>query len=681
MKKFFLPFLTLLFFAFNFANAQNNSNDCRLKAEFTFKSDSCTVAYTDKSTTSSTSKITKWYWSLGDGSVDSTKNPKHTYKRSGRYEVCLSVVAVNAAGKKCVDKACHTIEVKGCGSIIDSTRCRLSAKFDVKVDSCTVTLADHSAAETGTKLSSWKWTFGDGDSSNVQNPTHKFAHSGHYSVCLTVTGINLLGKKCFDRECREVEIRGCGIDSSRCHLSARFKAKKDSCTVTFADSSYASSGNTITGWKWSFGDGDSSKVKNPSHVYKHSGHYLVCLTITGKSLSGKVCYDRECHEIEVKGCGSVIDSTRCHLSAKFESKRDSCTVAFVDHSAALTGTTITGWKWTFGDGDSANVQNPSHTYKRSGHYWACLTITGKNAAGKVCFDRECHQIEVRGCGSAIDSTRCRLSAKYELKTDSCTVAFVDHSTTLTGTTITGWKWHFGDGDTSIVQNPSHVYPNSGNYFVCLTITGVNAAGKKCIDRECRRVFIKGCKIDSAACRLSAKFDEEKDSLTVKYKDQSVSISGTTITKWHWSFGDGTIDSVQNPTHIYKKAGVYKVCLVIIGVNLLGKECKDMECENVTVGRHHRDDEAEGASSISSLQLYPNPATEAVNINFRVETAGQVNITVTDIQGRILAVVQDANMAVGTHNVEWNVNVNSGLYLITIKTAAGIEQKQLLIQKQ
>src|SRR3954471_15263372 len=115
MKKFFLPFLTLLFFAFNFANAQNNSNDCRLKAEFTFKSDSCTVAYTDKSTTSSTSKITKWYWSLGDGSVDSTKNPKHTYKRSGRYEVCLSVVAVNAAGKKCVDKACHTIEVKGCG--------------------------------------------------------------------------------------------------------------------------------------------------------------------------------------------------------------------------------------------------------------------------------------------------------------------------------------------------------------------------------------------------------------------------------------------------------------------------------------------------------------------------------------------------------------------------------------
>lgn len=684
MKKKFLSFLALLFCAVNFANAQKTLNDCKLKAEFAFKSDSCTVAYTDKSEAGSGSKITKWYWSLGDGTIDSTQNPKHTYKRSGRYEVCLSIVGTNAAGKTCVDKACHTVEVKGCGSTVDTSKCRLSAKFEAKKDSCTVTFADQSSASTGTTITGWKWSFGDGDSSSVQNPSHTYTHSGHFMVCLTITGKNAAGKVCFDRECEAVDIKGCGssTDSTRCRLSAKFEDKKDSCTVSFLDHSVASTGTTITSWKWSFGDGDSSIVQNPSHTYAHSGHYMVCLTITGKNAAGKVCFDRECRPIDIRGCGSSIDSAKCRLHAKFDAKKDSCTVTFVDRSAASPGTTITSWKWSFGDGDSSTVQNPSHTYTHSGHYMACLTITGTNAAGKVCFDRACHPIEVKGCGSSNDSTRCRLHAKFDSKADSCTIAFVDHSSTISGTTITSWKWKFGDGDSSSVQNPTHVYAHSGNYFVCLTITGTNAAGKTCVDRECRPVFLKGCTIDSAACRLHAEFDADKDSTTVKFKDQSKAINGTTITKWYWSFGDGAVDSTsQNPTHTYAKKGAYKVCLTVIGTNLLGKQCKDTECETVEVGRKHRE-EGQGAtaSSISTVKLYPNPANEVVNINFKVETAGQVNITVTDIQGRVLSVVEDANMAIGTHNVEWNVNVNSGLYIVTIKTAAGIEQKQLLIQQ-
>ncbi|HET6226265.1 MAG TPA: PKD domain-containing protein [Bacteroidia bacterium] len=589
MKKNFLSFLTLVFFAFGVANAQNPVNDCRLQAEFTFKSDSCTVSYTDKSTADKGSTISKYYWSFGDGTVDSTQNPNHTYKRSGKFEVCLAVVATNAKGKKCTDKQCHEVYVKGCGSTIDSTRCRLDANFEFKTDSCTVTFADKSKAETGTTITGWKWNFGDGDSSNVQNPTHKYVRSGHYNVCVTITGKNVLGKTCFDRECRTVE---------------------------------------------------------------------------------------------VKGCGSTIDSTYCHLNAKFEAKKDSCTVAFTDRSTATSGSTITGYKWTFGDGDSSLLQNPSHTYKFSGHYFACLTITGKSLSGKVCTDRQCYPIEIKGCG--VDTTRCRLSAKFEAKTDSCTVTFTDGSKTGTGTTITGYKWKFGDGDSSNVQNPTHKYAHSGKYQVCLTITGKGSTGKVCTDRECRQIFIKGCGIDSSACRLKADFYYDKDSLIIKFKDKTVATPGTTIKKWYWSFGDGTVDSVQNPTHVYKKDGIYKACLVVVAVNAKGKECKDMECGRVGVGRFRRDEAelADGASSasISSLKLYPNPANESVNINFNVETAGQVNITVTDIQGRVLAVVQDANMVVGAHNVQWNVNVNSGLYLVTIRTAAGVEQQQLLIQK-
>ena len=57
-----------------------------------------------------------------------------------------------------------------------------------------------------------------------------------------------------------------------------------------------------------------------------------------------------------------------------------------------------------------------------------------------------------------------------------TVMFTDQS--IAGAQpITGWLWSFGDGDTSTAQNPVHIYTESGNYTVTLTVssaTGTDA---------------------------------------------------------------------------------------------------------------------------------------------------------------------------------------------------------------
>ena len=49
---------------------------------------------------------------------------------------------------------------------------------------------------------------------------------------------------------------------------------------------------------------------------------------------------------------------------------------------------------------------------------------------------------------------------------SLPVQFTDNSTLI----ASAWKWYFGDGDSSAVQNPSHVYTSPGLYDVSLTIT-------------------------------------------------------------------------------------------------------------------------------------------------------------------------------------------------------------------
>ena len=83
---------------------------------------------------------------------------------------------------------------------------------------------------------------------------------------------------------------------------------------------------------------------------------------------------------------------------------------------------------------------------------------------------------------------------------------------------------------------------------------------------------------------------------------------------------------------------------------------------------------------SSLQVYPSPASEWVHIVFQMKEAGYATVTITDIQGRTLAVIQDGNLSEGFHKLRWNADVHSGLYFVTFRTASGIQQKQLVIQE-
>jgi PKD repeat protein len=265
--------------------------------------------------------------------------------------------------------------------------------------------------------------------------------------------------------------------------------------------------------------------------------------------------------------------------------------------------------------------------------------------------------------------------------EKCTVYFADLSAAGAGTTITNWYWDFGDGNTSTLQNPTHTYLASGAYTVCLTVVGVNANGEQCKDRYCIDIKVEGCG-DPQPCKVGAKFDVKIDQCTVYFTDFSASGAGTTITNWYWDFGDGNTSTLQNPVHTYTAAGAYVVCLTVVGVNANGEQCKDRYCMDVNVNcesvQHPIDTKA--GSTLSSLEVYPNPANDVVNMQFKLATAGQVAVTITDIQGRILSVVQDGYLNEGFHKINWNVDVRSGLYFITIRTAEGTQQKQLIIQE-
>jgi len=152
------------------------------------------------------------------------------------------------------------------------------------------------------------------------------------------------------------------------------------------------------------------------------------------------------------------------------------TVQFANLSTAGSAG-ITQWAWTFGDGQTSTEQSPRHTYGAQGSFPVTLTVTDANA----------NTSQVTKVNYVVVSAPTTLTAAFTSDVTSgtapLTVMFTDQS--IEGQQpITGRLWNFGDGETSTVQNPVHIYTESGNYTVTLTVS--TASGS---DAETKPAYI------------------------------------------------------------------------------------------------------------------------------------------------------------------------------------------------
>jgi serine protease len=140
------------------------------------------------------------------------------------------------------------------------------------------------------------------------------------------------------------------------------------------------------------------------------------------------------------------------------------TVTFTDAST----NTPTSWAWTFGDGGTSTLKNPSYTYTTAGTY--SVTLTATNAYGSNSLTKTGYiSVTTNAPVAAFSGTPTSGTAPL-------TVAFTDASTY----NPTSWAWTFGDGGTSTLQNPSHIYATAGTYSVTLTAT--NAYGSNSLTK-------------------------------------------------------------------------------------------------------------------------------------------------------------------------------------------------------
>lgn len=377
------------------------------------------IQFSDKTTNSPDS----WLWNFGDGSESTVKNPVKTYLGKGIYTV--SLYAKNADGKDTEIKTNYInvgVRPKAdfIGTVPESQKMnsRQVARF-----------VDKSAGYP----TSWKWDFGDGETSTEQNPVHLYQNDGSYTVSLTV-------KNTYGEDTKSVS----NLITVGFGPKVDFKADKTVVgierNVRFND---LSTNSPIT-WVWDFGDGATGTGQNPDHAYHEIGVYDVTLTASNQYTSTSQTKIHYITVVNIPRTDFVADKTKG--SAPFE-------VRFTD----LSKGSPTSWKWNFSDSWISSDRNPVHKFASDGVYTVSMTAT--NANGQDTTIKENYIVVTSGP-----------IADFKVDQRIGKAPFIVRFRDLSTGNPTKWYWEFGDETTSTDKNPEHAYKNEGAYDVRLTVS-------------------------------------------------------------------------------------------------------------------------------------------------------------------------------------------------------------------
>lgn len=457
--------------------------------------------------------LTNYAWDFGDGGTGNAAVPtiSHTYTTSGTYNITLTTTDING----CTDVATKTNYIRINGG---------TANFNAtNVGGCaglTTTFNDLSSTDGVNAISNWQWDFGDGTIQNYSSPPYQHTYNipGTYSVKLVITDV---------AGCKD-SITINNLVTTTDPIPDFTSADTLTCpgaTVTFTNSSNAVGFSS----QWDFGDGGTSSLNSPTHIYAATGLYTVKLTI-----------------VDAYGCpDSLIRNTYIRVdrpSANFSVSDSVSSCLPFEVQFTNTSTFYSSVLWDFGPGEGTSaLTNPLHYYNTPGSYPVKLLVTSPGG----CLDSVIKIITVN------DTIGSRLNY---LPIRGCSPLLASFNIVTSGI-MASYFWDFGDGNTIITTtaSASHIYTSFGTFIPRVIMQ--DPSGCLIPLQGVDTFFITGAK---------AKFGIDNallcDRGTINFSDSTT--SNDPITNYDWLFGDGGSSTQQNPVHTYSSPGIYTVQLTV-----------------------------------------------------------------------------------------------------------------------
>jgi len=447
-------------------------------------------------------------WQFGNGTSSTQSNTSVTYTSAGIYTIKL----INDFGS-CLDSLEKNIKV------LEKPTANFSA---IDTVSCSVPLqVQFTNSSMGGKF--YQWNFGNGNTSTLQNPAHFFTSYGSYSVSLKATG---------DNGCSDIYTKNNYINIAPIKINSIEITPREGCVpldVSFVPT--ISTQDSIATYEWNFGDSTTSNQKNPIHTFSKAGTYNVQLKIT--SLSG--CTDSLTINQAVKVGNKPIVNFEANI-------KEACTSSGVQFTDLTTNAPIDQWFWSFGDGKHSTQQNPLTTYQDTGWRNVKLVVWSNGCKDSISKPNYIHILPP--------------IAAFNLIQDDCAnklkVVFTDSSKGA----VT-YLWNFGDGNTSTIANPTHIYANAGSYQVMLTV----------FNGDCSHSKIKTVTVDDKKGILVLSDTIVCKGVNVNYS--LVNINSASTSTYNWFVGENAptnTGSVPSENYVYHNAGHYNVWVKITYAN-------------------------------------------------------------------------------------------------------------------
>jgi PKD repeat protein len=374
--------------------------------------------------TNQTNNATSYFWSFpgGNPGTSTETNPVVIYNTPGLHNVTLQ--AFNDAGNNTVVK----------NNFINISP-QPTAGFTFAQSGPSVFFTNQ-----GLNGSTFAWNFGDGSSSTEANPVHGFNDNGVYTVTQTVTNV-------------------CGNVSSTQQVTIALPpvasfvpAANDTICKGQSVLFQSTSGFSPTSLLWTFEGGtpSSSTSPNPVVTYNQSGVFDVTLVATNANGTTTSNFN-----------DLIIVNDKPQVS--FSQIGDELTIYFTQN--VVNGTNAT---WNFGDGQTSNAVNPTHSYALQGTY--TVSLTDNNQCGITTFTRDILVQLLPTAGFTSDVT------------EACSPSGIQF-TSQSSPSVTEWAWTFEGGtpSTSDLRNPFVTYDQPGTYNVSLTVT--NASGQSTLSLD------------------------------------------------------------------------------------------------------------------------------------------------------------------------------------------------------
>jgi PKD repeat protein len=432
--------------------------------------------------------IQNWNWDFGDDSTSSEQNPTHVYTTANDFTVTLTVVnasdcSIDADGPDTISTFSPTIEFSASPLIGPAP---LLVQF---------TCPGVDNAGNAINADSWDWSFGDGISGSVQNPSHIYVGGGKYSPLLTATNLNgdtvdgsgpeitvahylglvlngdyetgdFYGWTNGGMNYSSVNTQAANVNSGLYGAELQgvfgFPATLSQTLATTPAAGYLLSfwldnppGNSANQFIVSWAGSNVWAVTNLASTGWTNVQLLVSAAATNTVLQFAF------EAVNSFGLDDVdVESTYVQFTANPTSGTAPLNVSFTSPGADGNQRQITTWNWEFGDGTGSTAQNPSHLYLAGGRFAPRLTATNSLGARVVGL----------GPAIAVSLPTVQFTANATVGVAPFTVQFSSPASDSAASPITGWGWNFGDGTSSSIQDPLHIYTSPGVYAPALTVT-------------------------------------------------------------------------------------------------------------------------------------------------------------------------------------------------------------------